>query len=305
MTSRPDSSEPDPADRPGLIERLHRGIVGDVSARTSDDTDPGSDEQATVEWRPVADTERQPVAEADRPEADDESDTPVITFDDPERPHPVERHIRFDEVDDRPTAAGVDDAAATADTAAAATDSDADDWQAVETAANADEPAPESEAAVEVADANTAATSATPPSVANALAAELAAGTVDEEAVAILASHFDRATSERLAEMNRRVGALEAFVDALETQLVTSVADAQLAAQVADVADRVERVERGNRDALLTISDEVDRLASVVEAEDAEAATVAARLTNLERWQRNLGESLAAALQAGPGDRRR
>lgn len=118
-------------------------------------------------------------------------------------------------------------------------------------------------------------------SVADALAAELESGRVDDAVLATLADHLDatldRAASVRLERLSTRVDELEAYTDALETFLDRIGTDEDLVHRFERVDERFEAIDSGLEDLdekFAAIDDRFERIEEHLEALDDRAATV-------------------------------
>ncbi|MCT9098383.1 hypothetical protein [Haloarchaeobius sp. HME9146] len=299
MTSKPGSSE---ERGESFIERLHRGLIGDASAASEDRDEtasrppadaPDSDETATSAPDMDGSSDSEP---SDESEADGIS----FAFEDDAAPEPSQRRKVGADEDDEP-----DDP-----DEASAPDGD-DTWQQLaEDEADRDHAPTDPVGAVSdgpvTASTRSAVAATVSESVAETLAAELTAGRVDDGTKEVLESHLgvgvDTAVSAQIKRLNDRILALETYADVLETELAGSVADEQLATRVADMDDRVDRLERSMREAMVTVSEGVDRVDGEVRSVDAKVDETRRAVTELQGWQRKLADSMATAARVTPDE---
>ncbi|WP_267643733.1 hypothetical protein [Haloarchaeobius amylolyticus] len=329
MTSKPGSSE-EHAEPLGFIERLHRGLIGDAAADGDDERASRPREGSTTDETATSasDMDRSPrVGSSQSADEEDEDDGIRFAFDDEAAPHPSQRRTVDDEAVDAESPGDAESPDAATDESVATAGAVSDDaWQRIaadqpmveeaEGPSDAESAGDSRQSPVtvgEVRASDSAASAAAPAGVAAALAAELTAGTVDDETREVLESHLgvgvDAAVAEEVQSLQERVVALETYADVLETELASSVADAQLATRVADMDDRVDRVddrldriERSMREALLTVSDSVDRLDGQVRDADAAVEENRRQVARLLGWQRNLAETMATAIRVTPDE---
>jgi hypothetical protein len=131
-----------------------------------------------------------------------------------------------------------------------------------------------------------------PDGVAAALAAELAAGTVDDATRRALAEglgvELDTSTRVRLDRLGARLNDVEAYADALETVLDRVGTDDDIVARIERLSAETAAVERTAREERTRVRGEVDGLAAGVEELAAEVARLRTDVETLDEWRRRL-----------------
>ncbi len=302
VTSKPGSSEEREPESFGFIERLHRGLIGDASAASGDRDEtasrppsdaPASDETATS----AADMD----GSSDSEHSDEsEHDGISFAFEDEAAPEPSQRRQVGADEDDEPDGPDEDSVPDGDDTWQQLAEDEADRDHAPTDPVGAASDGPVT------ASTRGAVATTVSQSVAEALAAELTAGRVDDGTKEVLESHLgvgvDTAVSAQIKRLNDRILALETYADVLETELAGSVADEQLATRVADMDDRVDRLDRSMREAMVTVSEGVDRVDGDIRNVDAKLDETRRAVTELQGWQRKLADSMTTVTPATPDE---